>query len=94
MLDILAARDSARPARQTQEQAESQAAQDARTTLAVMNSLGSLGVQVFLDKQDPLFKRDLSGDARVWGMARGRSVCCCSTPPRASRAGRWSSPPR
>lgn len=57
--------DPAAPAQDARQDLETRAAQDDNATLALFNSLGLLGVQVHVDRQSPLFKRDLSGSATV-----------------------------
>jgi hypothetical protein len=47
----------------SREQWDRMAYEEARASLAVLNSLGALGLNVYLDKRHPAFKRDLSGAA-------------------------------
>ncbi len=65
LMDRLLAKDTAQTGDQNEEQAAKSAREDANTTLAVLNSLDALGLNIFLDKKDPMFKRDLSGSATL-----------------------------
>jgi hypothetical protein len=49
----------------SKEQGDRMAYEEARASLAVLNSLGALGLNVYLDKRHPAFKRDLSGAATL-----------------------------
>jgi hypothetical protein len=58
-------RQALRPGRQDVEAQNAQNAEDDNTTLALLNSFGHLGLQVFVDRQSPVFKRDLSGNVTL-----------------------------
>ena len=65
MLATLVAKDTLSKQPVGEDQIKKSAIEDAKLTLAVMNSLDALGLNIFIDKNDPLFKRDLSGDATL-----------------------------
>jgi len=65
LMASLVAKDTGRDEPKNQEQAKKSAAEDANTTLAVLNSLDALGLNIFLNSTSPLLKHALSGDTTL-----------------------------
>jgi len=65
LMAALVAKDTGRNAPRNEEEAKKSAAEDAATTLAVLNSLDALGLNIFLDTSSPLLHRALSGDTTL-----------------------------
>lgn len=69
LLDFLASVKASRRGPESRniskEQWDRIAYEEARASLAALNSLGALGLNVYLDKRHPAFKRDLSGAATL-----------------------------
>jgi hypothetical protein len=59
--------------------------QEARVALAALNSLGALGLNIYLDKRHPNFKRDLSGAATLGDGRLPVRVLLLDTPTRVPK---------
>lgn len=65
LANIKAGRRGPESRKLSKEQWDRMAYEEARASLAVLNSFGALGLNVYLDKRHPAFKRDLSGAATL-----------------------------